>query len=216
METASRTAVALGAIVVLAALGPAHLDAQTPSATGDGPAASAPRVVRFALGGGAGSMGGSDAISGRAAVTWGRGANRSLTVRATLVEEFELFGPLPVENVWDVGVLYGRERRGRRGYASAAAGIALVGGMRRGDRLSPPSACTANDPVGSLGCWLESLFASVEHEARPFRTVGIPVELEAGLALTRFLGLNANAWAVLNGVRPAGALSVGLVVGKLR
>jgi hypothetical protein len=218
MRTVARIGATTGAAIVMAAaLGWADLGAQPLSSVerGDIRADSARRVVRFGFGIGGGGMGsGTDAISARAALMLGQGRNGSITIRTAAVEEFDLFGPVPAEGVWDLGVLYGRQTRGKWGYVSAAAGVALVGGMRRGDRIpgtSPP--CESYDV---LGCLLVAMFTPVRYEEKPFQTVGIPVELEAGFTFTRVLGLNASAWANLNRERTVTGLSVGLVLGRLR
>lgn len=208
------------AIVMAAALGWADLGAQSLSAAGDGVvrADSARRVIRFGFGvGGGGGMGsGTDAIAARTALMWGQGRRGSITIRTTAVEEFNLFGPVPAEGVWDLGVLCGRQTRGKWGYVSAAAGVALVGGMRRGDRISAPVTCDGYDMLGGLGCALTAMFTPVEYEEKPFQTVGIPVEVEAGFTFTRVLGLSASAWANFNPERTVTGLSVGLVLGRLR
>lgn len=220
MGIAARMGAAIGAAVVMAAApGSPDLSAQSNAALGPqmAPADGAARVVRFGLGVGGGEMGsGTGAIAARGALTWSQGRIGAITIRTAAVEEFNLFGPLPAESVWDLGVLYGRQTHGRWGYASASAGVALVGGMRRGERISAPQECGGYDPLGALGCALAAMFTPVEYRERPFRTLGVPLELEAGFTFTRVLGLNASAWANLNTERTVTGLSIGLVLGKLR
>jgi len=220
MRSAAKIGAMTGvAIFTAAAVGGADVGAQSlPSAGGGGVTAdSAPRVVRFALGLGGGGMGeGMDGVAARAALTRSQGRNGSITIRGAALEEFDLFGPTPAEDVWDLGVLYGGQTRGKWGYISAAAGVAFVGGMRRGDRISAPPTCEGYDPLGALGCASGAMFTPVRHEKKPFRTVGIPVELEAGLTFTRVLGLSASAWATVNGERTVTGLSLGLVFGRMR
>jgi len=218
MRRAARIGATAGAAIVMAAaVGWADLGAQPLSSANDGgvTADSGRRVVRFGFGLGGGTMGnGTDAILARAALTWGQGRSGSITIRTAVVEEFNLFGPSPAEGVWDLGALYGRQTRGKWGYASAAAGVALVGGMRRGDRI--PGTSPACESYDVLGCLLVGMFTSARYEEKPFHTVGIPVELEAGFTFTRVLGLSASAWANLNPERTVTGLSVGLVLGRLR
>jgi hypothetical protein len=164
--------------------------------------------VRVGLGLGAGSLG----LAGRVGVTIDKSERRFFTLRAATVEEFTLFGPAPVERVWDVAVLYGAQTRSRRAYASAAAGIALVGGMRRGERLPGESYDCSIPPF----CLVLGMMTRREHEELPFHTIGLPVELEAGFALTSRFGINASAWANLNPERNMAGLSLGLILGKLR
>jgi hypothetical protein len=162
--------------------------------------------VRVGLGLGVGSVG----VAGRVGLTIDTSENRFLTFRLASVEELAILGPLPAERVWDLGVLYGTQRRSRRTFASAAVGLALVGGVRRGERLPRSMTCT------DFLCLLGALFTPTRHEELPFNTVGIPLELEAGFALTSKLGVNASTWANLNPERSMAGLSVGLMVGRLR
>lgn len=174
-------------------------------------------LVRIGLGIGAGSMG-SDTDAGialRGGVTLPAGEARSITVRSTLVEEFNLWGPTPAESVWDLGVLYGPQTRGKRGYAAAAVGLALVGGTRRGDRLSPPVQCSGYG-LEALGCALAAAFTPVEYEDLRFHTVGIPVELEAGVAFFRGFGLGVSAFANVNPERSVTGFTVSVLLGRLR
>ncbi|NJD18515.1 MAG: hypothetical protein FIA95_04435 [Gemmatimonadetes bacterium] len=220
MRTAWRIGAATGAAMVVAnAFGSAGLSAQPLSHAGNGAARpdSARRVVRLGLGLGGGAMGeGANAIAGRASLTWSQGRSGAITIRTAAVEEFNLFGPMPSEGVWDLGVLYGRQTHGRWGYASASAGVALVGGMRRGARISAPPTCDGYDMLAGLACALAAALTPVRYEERPFHTVGIPVEVEAGVTFTRVLGLNASAWAILNAERTVTGVSLGMVLGRLR
>ena len=164
--------------------------------------------VRVGLGLGAGSLG----LAGRIGITMDRSEGRFFTLRTATVEEFTVFGPTPAERVWDVGVLYGTQARSRRAYASAAIGIALVGGMRRGARLPGESYDCSIPPF----CLLGALFTPTEHEELPFHAIGIPLELEAGFAFTSKFGINASAWANLNPGRSMAALTLGAMLGTLR
>lgn len=171
--------------------------------------------VRVGFGVGAGMLaGGTEGIALQAAVTLSKRENRALTIRVSGVSEVNLFGPRPDENVWDVGVLFGRQAKGKWAYASASAGLALVGGMRRGERTSPPFECSGDG--GLLGCMLEAAFTPVEYAEDPFYTVGIPVELDVGLTFSSRLGLSVTGFADLNPQRTMTGLSVGVVVGRLR
>jgi len=220
MRTVAKIGAATGAAIVMAAaLGWADLRAQSLSSPerGELRADSAGRVIRFGFGAGGGAMGsGTDALAARAALMVGHGRSGTITIRTAAVEEFNLFGPVPAESVWDLGVLYGRQTRGKWGYVSAAAGVALVGGIRRGDRISAPQTCDGYDMLGALGCAFAAMFTPVRYEEKPFHTVGVPLELEAGFTFTRVLGLNASVWANLNGERTVTGLSIGLVLGRLR
>jgi hypothetical protein len=177
--------------------------------------ASESSIARVGLGFGAGSIGsGTVGTAMRVALTLSKSQARSITIRSTFVEEFNLFGPNPAESVWDVGVLYGGETRGSRGYASASAGLALVGGMRRGARSSAPIGCDAALPL--FDCVLTSMFTPTEYEEDPFVTVGIPLELEAGLTFSDSFGMGVNAFANLNAQRTSIGASLNFLLGRIR
>lgn len=168
-------------------------------------------VVRVGLGVGPATWGkGQKGIGLRGAVTVSTRRNTAFTVRASVVEEFNILGPSPSENVWDLGVLYGAQVTGRRAYLTAEAGIAVVGGMRRGERLTPRVQC-----YDVLSC-LAGAFTPVEYARDPFLTVGIPLELEAGLNLTSKLGISVSVFGNLNTQRALVGTSVGIVIGRLR
>lgn len=172
-----------------------------------------PTGKHLSVGLGAGSMGtGETGIAFQGALTMPRGSSRLLMVRGAGVTEFNIFGPSPAESVWDIGVLYGIRARSKWGYVQASAGVAVVGGMRRGERITPPVECNGD----LLGCIFLAALTPVEYESKPFHTLGIPVEIEAGFNLFQHVGLGVSAWADVNGRRAMTGASVGLVVGSLR
>jgi hypothetical protein len=184
------------------------------------PTTPEPSLVRVGLGLGVGSMGssgsgGSGGIALRGGVALPVRTGYSLTVRSTLVEELNLWGPSPAESVWDLGVLYGPQTRGKWGYATVSLGVALVGGTRRGDRLSPPVQCPGYG-LEALGCALAAAFSTVDYEERRFHTVGIPLEVEAGVTLFRGFGLGVSAFANVNPERSLTGLTLSVLLGRLR
>lgn len=217
MRTPCNIGSMLGGVIVLsAALGWAEAGAQVPLAGERGGAApdSTSGVFRIGFGLGGAELGGESAgVSARGALTWSPGGSTTVTLRGTTAQELDILGPTPSEEVWDVGVLIGRQARGKRGYTSLAAGLALVGGMQRGERITtPPRPCYTLD----FWCVLGEALTPEKYEKEPFETVGIPIELEAGFTFTPVLGLTADVWANLNRTRSAGGFTLGLVVGKLR
>lgn len=185
--------------VAVAGLAVSDAEAQTPSEPEIGMSDTnrAADVFRLVLGIGAGSLSSpeSGGIALRAAARLSKWERRVLTVRFTAVDEFALFTS-PSENVWDLGVLYGSQTVGKNGYASASAGIALVGGMRRGELLS-------------------SGFLSSQHAEHPFHTVGIPLEIEAGWTFSSAFGLGVTLFGNLNPERTAVGASVNVLLRDL-
>jgi hypothetical protein len=80
--------------------------------------------------------------------------------RWSRVEEFEIFGPSPVETDSDYGVLVGKSLRSGRRVASAAVGLALVKSVRRGEVIERG--------------WFGDRYQRLERV-----TVGLPVDLKA-------------------------------------
>lgn len=117
--------------------------------------------------------------------------------------EFQILGPdLPIEKVWDVGVLCGRIGRIAKasyGFASISAGISLVGGVRRGRYL------------GNTG-W----FGSSYYEENDFITVGIPVEAQLFWTLPAFSGIVFYVFANLNKEKSFVGALLCIQFGKLR
>jgi hypothetical protein len=131
-----------------------------------------------------------------------------ITFRGSLSEEFALFTS-PSIKVWDAGVLYGRQAKGKWGYGAMSAGLALTGGMRRGERRTPIRECYFLDCLA----WI---FETVEYEERPFTTAGIPFEIEAGLTFSSSVGLGLNFFGNVNREMSAAGLSLQLLIGDLR
>jgi hypothetical protein len=80
--------------------------------------------------------------------------------RTSTLQEFEIFGPTPVESATDAGLLVGRGSAKGSRLSYAALGIGYVHTVRRGRRLVPNGS---------------------EYERIDTRTIGIPVELRATL-----------------------------------
>jgi len=156
------------------------------------------------------------AVGGRFGVTVATAPERFVTVRTMGLSEFTILGGAnPPESVWDVGVLYGAQKTRPRSYASAAAGLSLAGGMRRGALLPSRFRCDGYG-LEALGCALAASLAGDDYEEDPFLTVGVPVEVELGWTPTRGFGLAVTAFANLNLERSAIGASLSVLVGRIR
>jgi hypothetical protein len=58
-----------------------------------------------------------------------------IMIRSTYNMEMSVLGPEPSEAHWEVGPLFGFILKGRVGWISGAAGIGIVGGLKRGKLL---------------------------------------------------------------------------------
>jgi len=183
--------------------------AQTPTEPNTSPplAAEDTRPFRLALGLGLGSVGG---ISGRAGVAFvPTGSGHRFSVRLSGLAE-PMVRKSPSENVRELGLLYGRHAQNGTAFASASAGVAVVGGMRRGALVSS-SGCDI-PPF----CLLAGLLNVDEYEERSFHTLGVPLEVEAGWTFDPRFGAGGAVFANVNPERStlAAALNVTIRFGR--
>jgi hypothetical protein len=165
--------------------------------------------VRFGLGAGGASLDGADegAVVVRAGMTVPLGHRTLVSLRASVAEEVTLFAA-PEVSVWDVAVMIGRQAKTKGAYGSIAAGIALTEGVRR-TRLPANADCAL-----LVACLVYALLP--DYAEQEFSTVGIAVELEAGLTFTSVVGLGVTAFGNLNDESTTMGLSLGVVIGDLR
>ena len=138
---------------------------------------SKPNLSWLNLGLGVGSIG----LSAGASFSYNFGSSL-ISIRSVANSEFKIFGPSPSENVWDLGVLYGRSAKASYGVASISGGIAIVGGVRRGRYL------------GSTG----GFFSSDKYESLTFSTIGIPIEGQLFWTPFSFFGIGIYGFGNLN------------------
>jgi hypothetical protein len=117
----------------------------------------------------------------------------------------------PSHAVWDLGALYGRQLRRRWGHLALSAGLAVTGGTG--------SVLVQNTPFGfcppTPDCVLPEDDLPPSREDRPFTTVGVPFELEAGLSVLDDLGIGLTVFGNLNGYATTAALSLAILIGDL-
>ena len=124
--------------------------------------------------------------------------------------EFQIFWPdLPIEKVWDVGVLCGRIGRIAKasyGFASISSGMSIVGGVRRGRYL------------GGTGEWVGTsyYFGTSYYEENDFITVGIPVEGQLFWTPLAFFGIGFYGFANLNPEKSFVGALLCVQIGKLK
>jgi hypothetical protein len=164
-----------------------------------------PRLGWVNFGGGFGSSRAWLAFTGVASYsTTVNGGDNLLSFRYGYATEsvFSLLGGhTPEETIWDLGALYGAISKRRFGFVSAAAGLAVVGGVKRGAFLRRE------------GGWFSIRDV---YEVRHFHTVGMPLEAQAFFTPLPFFGLGLELYANLNPVRSYKGLNFCLQFGRLR
>ena len=101
------------------------------------------------------------------------------SIRFIYNEEMIFFKVSPLENVWDLGVLYGRIARRSFGFASISGGLCLVGGVRRGS--------------------FENLSNyTIHYDKHPYNTFGIPFESQLFWTPSPFIGFGIYGFANVN------------------
>ncbi len=167
-----------------------------------------PRLGWVNIGGGLGASRAWEAFTSVVSYsTASRGGTRLLTFRyggASEPDAHSLLGNglLPEETIRDLGALYGAISKRRFGFASAAAGLAVVGGVRRGAFIQ----------YEHEGVW----WGNSIYEKRRFLTAGIPLEAQAFFTPLPFMGLGLVLDANLNPVRNYMGVNLCLQFGKLR
>jgi hypothetical protein len=120
--------------------------------------------------------------------------NGLLRTRFLYTEEFNILSFS--HQLWDVGVMYGFVTKPSKVVFSGTAGIALTGGRVKGEYI----------PNGG---WFGG-----NYEGDPFVTVGIPVQIDAYLRLSRSFGLGISLYGNLNKNIPVAGVMLGLQIGR--
>jgi hypothetical protein len=104
------------------------------------------------------------------------------SIRYVFIEELNLFGPLPAETIWDIGLLYGKFKQSSLGIASISGGLGLLGGVKRGKYLRGSN-------------WL---FGPAHYESLKFTTIGFPLEGQIFWTPFDHFGIGINGFCNLN------------------
>ncbi|WP_211483060.1 hypothetical protein [Fodinibius roseus] len=130
---------------------------------------------------------GTPGIAGIASASYQFLGSNLLSLRGAITGE--LFG----DELWDIGLLYGRATTAQDYHASISAGLAVMGGSR------------------SSG----GLFSDTPRE-EVSRQVGFPIGGQLFWLPSRFIGLGLSGFANLNGERSFAGLAFSLQIGKLK
>jgi hypothetical protein len=107
----------------------------------------------------------------------------------------------PIEETWDMGVLWGKTARISHSRISVSAGVGFAGGVKRGRLLS------------TSGSWL---FTAKRYEKIEFFTAALLVEGQLFWAEASPVGVGIYGFANLNRERSFGGVAVNVLVGKLK
>lgn len=135
------------------------------------------------VGGGIGTLGNESA-----AIT--AGISIQLDKNLFTLRAYRVAGNL-VEDLYDIGLLYGRAISTESAQFSYAAGLSLVKGEK-------------------------GVIVSNGITAERISTIGIPIELQANWELTNFIGLGITGFVNLNRAQSFAGITINLLIGKLR
>lgn len=116
-------------------------------------------------------------------------------VRSTYNLEMSVLGPEPSETHWEAGPLFGFVLKGRVGWISGAAGVGIVGGLRRGKLLQH----------GDID----------RYQGVDFLNIGFPLDIQMFLkppSFSRF-GLGLNLYANLSPAYSVFGLMLSIMIG---
>ena len=113
--------------------------------------------------------------------------------------EFNLFGPVPDEKFYDIGLLYGRVTKSKIFRLSISGGIGLMGGVKRGAFLSRS----------------QGIFAYDSYEKEHILAPAIPLEIDLSL-ISKYIGIGLTGYANLNHEKSIAGLIIRLEFGKIR
>ncbi|HAQ62718.1 TPA: hypothetical protein DCR49_12135 [Candidatus Delongbacteria bacterium] len=145
------------------------------------------------IGGGVGTMDTADGglLDMNASINYSK-YDHIFKLRGIHAEEMVLFGPLPNDEVWELGLLYGRTQTYGSLSVSLLAGISYTGGIYKGDRLDIDY-----------------------YEKIAFETVGIPLEAQIDVNLLTYIGLSIMFYADINLDKSYGGVNFAILLGKL-
>ncbi len=117
--------------------------------------------------------------------------------------ELNFFGPTPSENIYSVGLLYGRVTNTKIIRFSISVGLGITGGVTRGEYLQSYN--------GSNG-W----FSHGNYEKKKILSPSIPLEIDLSFIPSKFLGIGLAGYADINYQMSSAGFTVKLELGRIR
>jgi hypothetical protein len=122
--------------------------------------------------------------------------NSCYILRYSNTTEFNIFGPVPEETLWDIGLLYGWNSR----YFDYGIGLSYVNLTKRGVFLRHFNGFLSFD----------------EYQKITLEKLGVPIQIELSGPWCSFFGVAIIAFANLNTVESFAGLVVAIEIGKLK
>lgn len=122
--------------------------------------------------------------------------DRIFKLRGILAEELVIFGPRPNDEVWELGLLYGKRTTNGSLSLSFMAGISYTGGIYKGD------------PLGS------DMFNDY-YEELTFETIGLPLEVQFDINALQYIGFSIMFFADINAEKIYGGVHLAILIGRI-
>jgi hypothetical protein len=149
------------------------------------------------FGGGVGTMGTADGdlFNINASINYSKN-DRIFKLRGLLAEELVILGPRPNDEVWELGLLYGRRSTNGKVSVSYLAGISYTGGIYKGDLVG-------SDMLNDY------------YEELTFETFGIPLEVQFDVNLLKYIGFSIIVYADVNPDKIYIGVNFCILIGRL-
>lgn len=122
--------------------------------------------------------------------------DRIFKLRGIFADELVVLGPRPNDEVWELGLLYGRHSTKGKVSVSYLAGISYTGGIYKGDLLG-------SDMLNEY------------YEELSFETIGIPMEVQLEINALQFIGFSVIMYADINLDKIYGGVNLSIIIGHL-
>ncbi len=120
-------------------------------------------------------------------------------------QEFKLFGPDPLEDFYNLGMMMGKGFSGKYHEIQVSGGLGITGGVNRGKLLY----------VEPSQGWF-NISNPNHYEKEKFITPSIPLEIDLIIKPIKFLGAGATLFGDLNYKKPMYGFLIKFALGKLR
>jgi hypothetical protein len=126
----------------------------------------------------------------------------SYKIRYLNNEEFNIYGPSPIERFKSGGILIGKSILANYGHCSFLGGIGIVNGVKRGKLLN-------TDPNTIIG-------DGRQYERFGFTAISIPLEIDLQYSPFKYVGIGTSFYCDLNLKSPMCGFLFKIALGKLK
>jgi len=125
-------------------------------------------------------------------------------IRFLNYDEFNLFGPSPSEEFYDIGMMIGKGFSGKYAQILFSGGLGVTGGIKRGKLLY-------TEPSGDF-----SIDDPRHFDSDRFITPSIPLEIDVLFKPIKYLGAGVSLFGNLNLKQPMYGFAIKFSIGKMR